>query len=513
MIRCAPLLVACSLLYAACAEPAERVAPPDRPGQAAQLPDLAIEDGSPDLPDQPLCPQIGLSSLTISPASLAMSVGQSLRLTLTALDACGQPVEDIAQLAMWQSADELVAVVDSPGDILALGAGQTVITAQHAGLTAAASIEVSPPMLDRITLSPQTALLSVGGVVEFLPTLWDAQGRAQPTSSYTLVWSAQPADIMEIDQSGRAQARSPGQARVTLTVGELSATAQLTVTEAPQAEIVSVRVSGLTEPTLLPGESLVLTAQAEDAGGQMVPGAALVWSSSAPSVASVDQAGRVTALTEGRARITAMAAGGAQGAVLLDVTFDADSLVAGGRHACALIDQRAFCWGDNTRGQLGHMQSGAARAIPTARFQRLAAGAAHTCGVEDAGRRVVCWGAGDRGQLGQGSVQDARDAQDTGLVRVNALCAGERHTCAIGGEGQLYCWGDNLYGQLGQSAGLLRTRPAPARWTRAGRRAAGARTRAGSSAIRAPRRARRWRPLRARSRSRSLPAARCTRWR
>jgi len=70
----------------------------------------------------------------------------------------------------------------------------------------------------------------------------------------------------------------------------------------PTVAIISVSPTTL---ALVPGESQVLAAVARDAGGATIVGVAITWSSSAPSVATIANDGRVTALTPGSATVTA----------------------------------------------------------------------------------------------------------------------------------------------------------------------------------------------------------------
>jgi alpha-tubulin suppressor-like RCC1 family protein len=87
----------------------------------------------------------------------------------------------------------------------------------------------------------------------------------------------------------------------------------------------------------------------------------------------------------------------------------------------------------------------------------VSAGGEFTCAVESSGA-VVCWGASDVGELGHGSGFGPRDGD---LVEVAGLpvdpamsvTAGDAHACAVTDTGELYCWGWNLLGQLGQDCG------------------------------------------------------------
>lgn len=72
----------------------------------------------------------------------------------------------------------------------------------------------------------------------------------------------------------------------------------------------------------------------------------------------------------------------------------------------------------------------------------------HTCAVTDDGK-VWCWGKGPRGELGDGTMEDRGVPVPVRGLPGPALMAtaGYAHTCALLGEGQVYCWGDNTGGQ------------------------------------------------------------------
>jgi len=198
-----------------------------------------------------------------------------------------------------------------------------------------------------------------------------------------------------------------------------------------------------------------------------------------------------------------------------DIFFD--RIAAGARHACGLeLDSRtAWCWGDNSHGQLGVDHTAAqcrklgdapadTLAFPCSRsavqvqgpggsplvFADLVAGDEFTCGMTLTGavgeaNDVYCWGRNDLGQLGDGTRMDSDvpvRAALAGATGFFQLAAGGAHACAIavaevldpdpflegggsdpleGVSGVAFCWGANENGQLGDGTTVNRAGPVP----------------------------------------------------
>lgn len=141
---------------------------------------------------------------------------------------------------------------------------------------------------------------------------------------------------------------------------------------------------------------------------------------------------------------------------LFDVpaVFRAVKVVAGNQHSCTLdADGRAWCWGSNASGQLGD-GTNVNRIRPTAvatdlRFTALAAGGNRTCGLTAEGV-LHCWGATQLNALGAGQNGDVPAPQAVALPSpVMQVGVGYMHVCALLQDGRAYCWGDNVQGMLG----------------------------------------------------------------
>jgi alpha-tubulin suppressor-like RCC1 family protein len=126
-------------------------------------------------------------------------------------------------------------------------------------------------------------------------------------------------------------------------------------------------------------------------------------------------------------------------------------------HMCAIVSGNAVtCWGANHMGQIGNGRLGPPVLVPAAVSAlplgaiTIGVGAAHSCAVLTDGS-AMCWGSNWAGQIGNDTVEDtSAPAPVYGLSSgVVAISGGGALTCALMDTGGVKCWGDNLYGQLG----------------------------------------------------------------
>ena len=145
---------------------------------------------------------------------------------------------------------------------------------------------------------------------------------------------------------------------------------------------------------------------------------------------------------------------------------------AGQAYACALADGLPYCWGNDANGKLGNGTGVGNTPVPGAvvatnfsgkTITRLVAGRVSACVL--ASGEMWCWGYNSNGQLGTGNTTSAQApvrSGDNGKMAGKTVTAISdavvTHNCAVAGN-QLYCWGDNTAGKLGNNSTTATTTP------------------------------------------------------
>ena len=138
-------------------------------------------------------------------------------------------------------------------------------------------------------------------------------------------------------------------------------------------------------------------------------------------------------------------------------------ITSGYYHTCALlVNGSVSCWGSNAYGELGRVQINGINPHPglvSGLFGKnivfIEAGYYSTCAIDDLGE-MYCWGNNEWGQLGDGSLSSTtQPVKSTSLGfnrRAVAVSMDWHHTCVLLDDASVNCWGDNEYGQLGDGA-------------------------------------------------------------
>ncbi len=150
---------------------------------------------------------------------------------------------------------------------------------------------------------------------------------------------------------------------------------------------------------------------------------------------------------------------------VIGLSGDVTSIAAGVDFSCAVYKGGAKCWGSNDTGQLGngtYESSAEPAALPglESGVSAVAAGVFHACAVKTNGE-VWCWGENLAGELGDGTNQNVTIPVKVINLEAGAqsVVVGGSHTCALTKTGGVKCWGGNSSGQLGDGSTTDRNSP------------------------------------------------------
>jgi alpha-tubulin suppressor-like RCC1 family protein len=141
------------------------------------------------------------------------------------------------------------------------------------------------------------------------------------------------------------------------------------------------------------------------------------------------------------------------------------AIQSGRSFACGLVtDHSVRCWGSGQYGEVGNFNgtNTSSTVITDANsniindFLDIAAGGYHTCGIRS-DASVWCWGWSNAGALGSSSGNTMVAVPATAFTTNDALSltAGNSLTCVLRKNGEVWCWGSNNYGQLGQPYNVI----------------------------------------------------------
>lgn len=139
--------------------------------------------------------------------------------------------------------------------------------------------------------------------------------------------------------------------------------------------------------------------------------------------------------------------------------FEVIEVALGLWHGLALLSTgQVVSWGNNTYGQLGHgdrvtlWQPKIIEAFSNDKIEMVAAGSSHSAAVNSKGE-VYVWGNGIYGQIGHGKRENCNDRPvliDTLLSeKIIIVACGANHTMVLTDSGKVFAWGAGTYGRLG----------------------------------------------------------------
>ena len=430
------------------------------------------------------------TAIEITPSAVNLtSVGETTQLRATVRN--GRGAELAGATVSWMSGSPTIATVDGSGLVTAVTTGRAEINATIGSLVARASIDISQQLAE-IRLSPDTIrFVSVGDTTTITIQAHDARGNPIPSPS--VQWSSLDARAVSVNSSGLVTAIRNGSSTISAQGGLARADVRVIVDQVVASTVVAPLLDTLESVS----DTIVLQAVTRDARGNLVAAVALVWTSSAPAVATVDPSGLVVSRADGLATITATPSGGPAGQAAIRVRQRPVRLVWGslppnllrglgltgvqvrvedarGNPVAAASDPVGLrLTPGSANGVLTGPQAivptrGAADLGPTAislpglnyrltatfpglaevttplfsvyhRFASLQSGGAYVC-ARDQAAATWCWGDNSSSQLLLSSVTESSfPVRAPGLDRFRPLLLGGATACGVEAN-QLYCW-------------------------------------------------------------------------
>jgi alpha-tubulin suppressor-like RCC1 family protein len=347
----------------------------------------------------------------------------------------------------------------------------------------------SAPDVRFVSIWPDMVLLHTGSRLQFIAEafgLVESTSTMVPIAGVPFAWSSNDPTVANVSSTGMVTGVSSGLAEIRANVvGNPAVSGSSTVQiSSSAASVASLEIVPSADTTPVSGK-IELRATTRSSTGEVLLFRPVAWRTSSTAIATVE------ATAEGRAWVTGVSSGRISIIAMSEATSDTSTIdvvdpgpylgLTAGRHTtCGLRTVGwAFCWGQNSDGELGDGTS-TASALPRGvsrglRFVQMSTGGKNTCGVDIEGK-AFCWGENTLGALGIGNTTRRDACPGVCSLTPVAVVGDHRFTevhvsdvpsnvlwspfpsafvCGLTTEGAVYCWGDNWFGQLGVGSRTL----------------------------------------------------------
>ena len=297
-------------------------------------------------------PPAPVASVTVAPATASVIVGQTVSLTDTTKDASGNVLTGRA--VTWTTSNAALATVSATGVVTAVAIGGPVtITATSEGQTGTATITVTAVPVATVTVAPATGSVITGQTLPLTVTTKDANGNV--LTGRVISWTTSNATLATVSAAGVVSGvAAGGPVTITATCEGHNGTAAITVIVPPVA---SVTVTPVTS-TVLAGQTDTLTATTKDAGGNVLTGRTVTWTTGNAAIATVSTAGVVTGVAGGGPVTITATSEGQSGTAAVTVTLVPVASVTVVPAAATVLVGQTTALADTTKDADGNVLTG-----------------------------------------------------------------------------------------------------------------------------------------------------------
>jgi hypothetical protein len=243
-----------------------------------------------------------IAKVVVAPAEVAVQVGDTVRLAVTAEDSSGRRISDVT-VRWFQSGGYFEGKVDSTGLVTGGSTGTIAVSAlvspRSGGgpATGFARVTVLPQPAAKIVFDRNVTRLYAGQSLVVAATPYAANDDRRYDQ---VLWTSDAPAVVSVTPAGRVTAGKPGRAKITARAGRAAGSFLVTVVANPVA---TVRLEPATASART-GDVVSLSFQARDRAGRSVVGVGPEWTLS-PGNAQIEPDGRFVADVPGRYRVVA----------------------------------------------------------------------------------------------------------------------------------------------------------------------------------------------------------------
>ncbi|MGY3929870.1 beta strand repeat-containing protein [Aeromonas encheleia] len=258
---------------------------------------------------------LAISQIQITPATVTLAIGTKTKLTALATLA-DQSVQDVSSQVGWLSSNPAVATIDGTGQVTGVAAGTVTLSASLLGVTATTSVTVNNTSASTLQVIPAASSIALGTKTQLQAIATFQDGSTQDVSEQ-VQWSSSDTTLADINSVGLVTSKGIGQVTLSATLGAISRSATLTVTNAITTSIqITPAAKSLPKGTKQQFQAIATFSDnsSQDLTSQVD------WDSSDINVATIDLNGEATAFNEGNTIISAKFQNVTSNASTLEVT-------------------------------------------------------------------------------------------------------------------------------------------------------------------------------------------------
>lgn len=252
----------------------------------------------------------GIQDIVFEADSIAISLAQSVKIPFRVRDTDGNVVDLAKHKVEWVSTAPDIAPLTGDATVTGRSIGKTDLLLRVDNKVGSTRVRVLSKPVASVFVQPSSLVLGTGVSTQLTATTYDVNGDV--ITGRNLSWSTSNSDVVTVSAEGLVTTVGAGTAEINVNAEGRKGVVSVTVTGSSGANnsvpVASVTVT-LNAPSLLAGQSTQANATLKDANGSVLTGRSVVWTSSDPTVGSVDGAGLVTTLKAGPVTISASSEG------------------------------------------------------------------------------------------------------------------------------------------------------------------------------------------------------------